>query len=395
MAVGTPFHARTSELCKSMDWRHWSGYLAASSYDDFVQPEYAAIRNAAAFIDVSPLFKYRVSGPDATALVDRVFTRPAASCDVLQAIYTPWCDAAGHIIQEGTVFRLAEDVWQVNAAEPALRWLALNATGLDLRLDDRSATIGTLAVQGPRSRDVLAAAVGDQVESLKFFRLARGDVAGVPVLISRTGYTGDLGYEVWMEADHAVRVWDALMEAGEPWGGRACGLLAMDIARVEAGFVLINVDYVSADVARIPSHLISPYELGMGWAVKLEGGRFVGRDALARNRDNGVGRALVGLAIDWEPLERIHAEAGLMPDLPLQACRESIPVYAGDRWVGRATTRVWSTLLKKYIAIATVESAHSAPGSRVEMEITVDFRRRRAPARVVKLPHFRPDRLRG
>jgi len=395
MASQTPFHSRTAPLNKQHNWRQWSGYLAAGVYDDFVQPEYNAIRNKAALIDVSPLYKHRVLGPDATALVQRVFTRDMHKCDVLQAVYTPWCDADGQVMQEGTVFRHAEDDSQVYAAEPLMRWLLLNSAGLDVEVMDYSESVAALALQGPTSRDVLASCFDGDVRELKFFRMARGSIEGVSTTISRTGYTGDLGYELWMPADRGLEVWDAIMRAGKPWGVTPCGILAMDVARVEAGFVLLDVDYIGAEHALIPEHAMSPYELGMGWAVKLDKGAFIGRDVLAARRDRGVSRRVVGLQVDWEPLEQIYGRVDLMPDLPLIACREPVPVYGEGRYAGRATTRCWSTLLKKYVAIATVEARYADPGTMVEMEVTVNFRRQRVAARISDLAHFRPDRLRA
>ena len=394
MAIGTPFHPRTAPLNKSLNWRQWSGYFSAGCYDDFVQPEYAAIRNKAAMIDVSPLYKYWVTGPDAIRLIQRVFTRDMTKCDVLQAVYTPWCDSHGKVMQEGTVFRLDENEYQVNAAEPALRWLQLNSVGLDVVLEDRSERIAALALQGPTSRDILKEVFEGEIDDLKFFRIRRGTVGGAPVTVSRTGYTGDLGYELWAAAADALAVWDALLDGGAPRGATPCGILAMDVARVEAGFILIDVDYTSAERALIPEHNASPYELGLGWAVKLDKGSFVGRDALIREREQGTTRRLVGIRVDWEPLEEVHAAENLMPDLPLLACREPVPVYVGGEQVGRVTTRCWSTLLKKFIGLATVDAAHAAPGTEIEMEVTVNFRRRRVAATVVQLPHFRPPRLR-
>jgi len=395
MSTGTPFYPRTGPLNKQLNWRQWSGYLAAGCYDDFVQPEYNAIRNKAALIDVSPLYKHGVSGPGATALVQRVFTRDIHKCAVMQAIYTPWCDSAGKVMQEGTVFRLADDVYQVNAAEPLMRWLRINAAGLDVDIVDQSDAVAALALQGPTSRDVLAACFEGDAATLPFFHITEGSIGGAPVTVSRTGYTGDLGYELWVPAEQAVSVWDALIERGSPWGITPCGILAMDIARVEAGFVLLDVDYIGAEHALIPEHAVSPYELSMGWAVKLDKGPFVGREALTAERGRGSARRVVGLEVDWEPIEQIHARANLMPDLPLITCREPVPVYREGRQVGRVTTRCWSTLLKKYVAIATVEARCADPGTAVEMEVTVNFRRERVAGRITELAHFRPERLRA
>jgi aminomethyltransferase len=398
MPQPTPFHPRTSELCESFDWRHWAGYCCVSSYREFVQPEYAAIRHSAALIDVSPLYTYRVEGPQAAAFLDRVITHHAAKTAVGQAIYTPWCDADGKVRQEGTVFRLGEDRFQVNAVEPVYAWLRLNAGGLDAEIADDSRRLAALALQGPHSRDVLKAAARQaDLESLGFFRLTRGSIAGAEVTISRTGYTGDLGYELWMEAEAALDVWDALIAHGEPLHVKPCGLVAMDVARVEAGFVLLGVDYVSSETALVEADKSSPYELGLGWAVKLGKGPFVGRRALKEEKERGSAWRLVGLEIDWDPLEKLYLDVGLMPDLPHAVDRRPVPVYAGisGPQVGQATSRVWSTLLKKYVALATVEASYGAPGTELAMEVTVRYSRRQAPARVVKTPFYRPERMRS
>ncbi len=395
MAVGTPFHPRTSVLNKSLNWRHWSGYFSAGCYDDFVQPEYAAIRNKAALIDVSPLYKYWVEGTGATDLIQRVFTRDITKCSPMQAIYTPWCDSDGKVMQEGTVFRLDTNVYQVNAAEPAMRWLQLNSEGLAVTISDRSAPVAALALQGPTSRKILNECFKGDASGLRFFHLAEGTIGGMPVTISRTGYTGDLGYEIWISADCAITVWDTLLDVGRRLGITPCGILAMDVARVEAGFILIDVDYISAERALIPEHRASPYELGLGWAVDFDKEDFVGREALVAESERGSVRSVVGICIDWEPLDDIHAGDNLMPDLPQLACREPVPVYAGKDQVGRVTTRCWSTLLKKYIGIATVQARYASYGTAVEMELTVNFRRERVPAEMVQLPHFRPERMRA
>lgn len=395
MPIGTPFQARTDPLCTSRNWRPWSGHFVAGSYGDFVQPEYAAIRHSAALIDVSPLYKYAVEGPQAAELVDRVITQAAARMQSGQVVYTPWCDADGKVRQEGTVFRHFDGSFQLNAAEPALGWLELNATGLDARIRDRSSRVAALSLQGPLSRDVLRAAGVAGIEDLRFFRLIDAEIDETPIRVSRTGYTGDLGFEIWLPAGAAVRIWDALMQAGEPWHITPCGLAAMDIARLETGFILINVDYVSAEIARLEADKVSPYEIGLGWTVQLDKGPFIGRAALAALAKRPAPRSIAGLVVDWEPLEKIHLDADLMPDLPLATCREPVPVYAAGRQIGYVTTRVWSTLLKKYIALATLESAWTRAGREVWMEITVHHQRRRVPARVVKTPFFRPERMRA
>jgi aminomethyltransferase len=234
--------------------------------------------------------------------------------------------------------------------------------------------------------------------ALRFFRLASGSLGGVPVVISRTGYTGDLGYEIWTEAEHALRVWDTLVASGRPHGLTPCGLIAMDMARIEAGFVLLDVDYIGSERALIPSQFSSPYELGLGWAVHLEKESFVGRQALAdERRERGRREAwrLVGLEIPWGTLEALFDEVGLMPELPDTPWRMTVPIYADGHQIGRATSGGWSTLLKKYIALASVEMRYAEPGTEVGMEITVDYLRKQVPAGVCELPFYRPARLRA
>ena len=396
MAIGTPFHARTEPLCHSYDWRQWSGYLTVSSYNDFVQPEYAAIRNSAALIDVSPLYKYWVSGRDAAALVDRVITQHAAAMSVGQVVYSPWCDPDGAVRQEGAVFRLADDSFKITAAEPMFYWLQTNAVGFQVEIADRSTEVAALSLQGPHSRAILSDVCGPAVNDLGYFRCMETAAGSVPMTISRTGYTGDLGYEIWLPAEQALPVWDLLMQAGDRWQITPCGMLAMDIARVEAGFILIGADYTSAEGGHIPDDRVSPYELGLGWTVKLDKGPFIGRKALAAEKERGPRRRLVGLRLDWDPLEEAHMAADLMPDLPMTVCRESVPVYSSDgSHAGRASSRVWSRLIKKYVVIATLDAEQATVGNRVEMEVTVNYRRERVVAEVVKLPFFRPERMRA
>jgi glycine cleavage system T protein (aminomethyltransferase) len=397
MAIGTAFHDRTAALCQSHEWRQWSGFVVASSYNEFAAPEYAAIRHAAALIDVSPLYKTWVTGREATALMNRIFTQNLSKVAVGRVVYTPWCDPDGMVRQEGTVFRLGEDAYQVCSAEPSIGWISRNAVGFDVVIRDRTDDIAALALQGPNARKVLEAVSNVPVTDLKFFRFAEGSIDGVPVTVSRTGYTGDLGYEIWLPAERAVRVWDALMEGGAPLHVTPCGLAAMDIARVEAGFVLINVDYISSETAKLKHHKLSPFELGLSWAVKLDkGGRFNGKQALEREKSSGSRRFVVGIEIGWGPLEEAYAEAGVMPDLPTMPCREPVPIYeSGGRQIGRVTTRVWSTMLKKYVGLATVEAAYSAPGTRVAMEITVDYHRKKVAAVIAKTPFWRPERMRA
>ncbi|HXF95141.1 MAG TPA: aminomethyltransferase family protein, partial [Gemmatimonadales bacterium] len=320
----TPFHPRTAPLCQGRNWRRWAGYVVASSYELAHDREYHAIRSAAALFDVSPLYKYLVTGPDAARLLDRVVTRDVARCRVGQVMYTPWCDPDGKQIDDGTVSRLGEETFRLTAAEPNLRWLHLNATGLRVTIQDVSDRIAALALQGPASREVLRQVLDADVDGLKYFRVATGTLAGTPVTVSRTGYTGDLGYEIWLDPEAALAVWDEVVRAGEPYGLVPAGMLALDVARIEAGLILLDVDYVSAHRALIEAQKSSPFELNLAWTVALTKPRFVGRGALAREAARGPAWRLVGVEVDWTSLERLYLEAGLAPRLPTTAWRTSV-----------------------------------------------------------------------
>ena len=391
----TPFHARTAALCASHDWRRWAGYVVASSYALSHEREYHAIRSSAALLDISPLYKYRVQGRDAARLLDRIMTRDVAGSSVGQVLYTPWCDAAGKVLDDGTVARLEEDAFRVTAADPNLRWLKNNASGLDVTIDDVSESTVALALQGPSSRIILQQLTDTDLSKLKYFRITAARLRGITVTISRTGYTGDLGYEIWMEADKALAVWDALMEAGAPHGITPTGMLALDLARIEAGLMLIDVDYVPARKALIETQTSSPFELDLAWTVNLDKERFVGRSALARELARGVDWRFVGIELEWEALERLYAELKLSPRLPHAAWRASVPLYDGAEQVGYATSGAWSPILKRYIVLAHVRSRFGAPGTRLDMEVTVEHRRKRATARVVQKPFFDPERKRA
>ncbi|MDQ5850082.1 MAG: aminomethyltransferase family protein [Pseudomonadota bacterium] len=375
----------------SHSWRRWAGHIVASSYELSHEREYHAIRAAAALFDVSPLYKYRVRGPDAARLLDRVVTRHVAKMAAGQVIYTPWCNAAGKVIDDGTVARLDETTFRMTSADPGLRWLEDNALGLDVEVEDVSDAIAALSLQGPMARAILEQLGSPQ---LKYFRLAGATLRGIPVTVSRTGYTGDLGYEIWVSRNQALPLWDALMEVGIAYGLMPAGMLALDVARIEAGLMLIDVDYVSARKALIESQTSSPYELDLAWAVNLDKENFVGKDALAAEAARGPQWQFVGIEIDWNAFERLFLEQGLAPKVPQAAWRTSVPLYAGAEQAGYATSGGWSPLLKKYIALAHLRSPWSKPGTALEMEITVEHRRKRAAARVVKKPFFDPERKR-
>jgi aminomethyltransferase len=396
MSVGSAFDERTLELNVRRQWREWSGVFSSSAYAPHIDVEYNAIRNAAALIDVSPLFKYRVSGPDADRLVDRVITRDAAAVKPGRVIYTPWCDSGGRVIDDGTLMRLDDGTWRWTAAEGQLRWLRLNARGLDVEIEDQTDDLAALALQGPLSRDVLEAVAQTSLADLRYFGHRQLTVGGAVVDVSRTGYTGDLGYELWIPVAHALAVWDALMESGTAYAIRPAGILALDVARVEAGLIMAGVDYTSSAHALIPEQSYSPYELGLGGLVTLDKDvPFVGRAALRREQERGgPPRRLVGLDLDWADLERLYGKHALSPTLSANAWREEIPIYDFGEQVGRATSGSWSLVLKKNLAIGTVAADSADLGTELEMEWSVEGERGRIGAEVVALPFFDPPRKR-
>ena len=393
MPVGTAFHERTFQLCESLNDREWSGYYAVSSYEPHHEHEYNAIRNASALIDISPLFKYRLTGRDATRLVDRIITRDMRKVSVGQVIYTPWCDEQGKVIDDGTVSRLEENVYRWTAADPSLRWFTQNATGMEVNIEDISESVAALALQGPTSGRLLKSIVEDaDIENLKYFRVTRGAIAGVPVDISRTGYTGDLGYEIWAPSDSAVRVWDVLMESGRAFDIHPAGMLALDVARIEAGLLLIDIDFNSSKKALIEDQKYTPYEMGLGRLVHLSKNRFVGQSALVAEQKVGHAREIVGLEIDWPEVEMHYESVGLPPAVSPIASRVAVPIYKQGIHVGKATSSTWSPTLKRMIALATVRRDCTKPGTKLQFEITVEAKRHLVTARVVKTPFFNPRR---
>jgi len=393
MPIGTAFHERTFPLCESLNYREWSGYYAVSAYEPHHEHEYNAIRNAAALIDISPLFKYRLTGPDATRLVDRVITRDMGKVSVGQVIYTPWCDEEGKVIDDGTVSRLEENTYRWTAADPSLRWFTQNAVGMDVQIEDISESVAALALQGPTSGRLLKSLVaGANIENLKYFRVTKGTIADVPVEISRTGYTGDLGYEIWVTASHAVGIWDALMDQGRAFDIHPAGMLALDVARIEAGLLLIDIDFNSSKKALIEEQKYSPFEMGLGRLVNLDKGRFVGQAALRDEQKRGHAREIVGLAVDWTEVEKLYEDVGLPPAISAIASRVAVPVYKDGAQVGKATSSTWSPTLKRMIALATVKREHSTPGTRLQFEITIESVRHRVGAVVTKTPFFNPKR---
>lgn len=421
----TPFYTRQAPLCESYQWRNWSGYLAPLRYQPTHEREYFAVRDAAGLLDISPLFKYEVQGPDALPLVNRIMTRDFARCRVGQVMYSPWCDEAGKLIHDGNVVRLGESHFRITAADPCLRWFEDCGIGMDVHVRDVSQQIAALALQGPKSRAILREVVqGVDWDGLGYFRAATGrmvDAHGAfPLTVTRTGYTGDLGYELWLDTKagtdtvpdtvpdtgRAERLWDALMAAGRAHNMLPIGLDALDMLRIEAGLLLIETDYVSAPHALLESQKSSPFEAGLGWAVALDKESFVGQRALQAERRRGSDWRFVGLQVEWFELERLFNPVGLRPGVVGQpASRAPVPIYDPESGaqIGQATSHVFSPLLKTYLALGTIrtdagihmsdtagDTVGGTVGGTVGLEMTVEFRREVARARVVEMPFYAP-----
>jgi aminomethyltransferase len=396
MSMGTAFYGRESELNTKLAWGEWAGYYAAAAYADFHDIEYNAIREAAALIDVSPLYKYVISGPDAGRLLDRVVTRDMSKLRVDQVYYTPWCDEEGKVVDDGTVTRLTESSYRVTAADPSYRWFRQNATRLDVDIQDVTETVAGLALQGKLSREVLEAATRQDWKEVKYFRRRRSEIAGVEVDVTRTGYTGDRGYELWIPTDGAVEVWDLLVSAGRDFGLHPAGIRALDVSRVEAGLILIEVEYTSARHATAPEQRYSPYEIGLGRLVDLgKQAEFVGKGALqAEAAAGGPVRRLVGVELDWDGIEAMYAKHGLAPAVSPLVHRDPVPAYREGRQVGRVTSLCWGPTIKKMVGLASIDRSLEATGTRISVEWTVEGERGKVGASVVPTPFLDLERKR-
>lgn len=396
MPIPTPFHPRTAALCTSMFWKDWAGYHAVRSYDTSHEREYFALRNGAGLIDVSPLFKYELRGPGAAALLSRVTVRDVRKLAVGRMTYLCWCDDDGKILDDGTVGRLDDQHFRLTAAEPALAWLHRFAPAYDVTIEDTSEQLAALSLQGPTARAALARVCDDPLPGLPYFGVTRARLRGHDAWISRTGYTGDLGFEIWVDREHALAVYDAIMAIALDHRVIPVGLDAMDVTRIEAGFIMNGVDYFGAHHCLVESRKSTPYELGLGWTVKLDREPFVGQAALRAERARGPAWHTVGLRYDWDDYEALFARFGLPPHVPGAAWRDGVPIYDDHgRQVGRATSGAWSPLLKANLALASVRPGHHAVGTRLRIEVTVEYERHQVAATVVKTPFFDPKRKRS
>lgn len=378
----TPFHERTRALSQVESFVPWAGYTTVDVFTT-VEHEYFAIRNATTLYDLTPMVKYRIAGPDAARYLNRLVTRDVAKLRVNRVSYCVWCNDAGHIIDDGTVFRMADDEFRLCTAEWQLDWLLASAVGFNVEIEEITSEVAALAVQGPTSCAVLKRLGLAGVERLKPFEFGRFTTGGLELMVSRTGFTGDLGYEVWVDPARALALWDALMEAGRQRGIRAVGSRALNIARIEAGFLMPKIDFHSAEASIRLNTGRSPLELGLGWLVDFEKGHFTGRRALLSQQRRGLERQLVGLDVD-----------GNKPAVNslLYSDRD------GQHEIGSISSAIWSPTCKRNIALAMVDAPHFAVGSTVWAEIYLSrelvWERRMRRARVVEKPFFAPERRR-
>jgi aminomethyltransferase len=395
----TPFHSRTAALNEGQRWEDWEGFLAATMYGLDPLMEYNAIRLGCGLFDVSPLHKYEVRGRDAKAFLQRMVVRNLAPSRPGRGFYTVWCDDDGKVVDDGAVFHIGDDHLRLTSTLSSLEWLADNASGFEVTIEDASEEVVGVAVQGPTSRDLLQKLTSADLSALKFWHCTETDVAGAPCLVSRSGYTGDLGFEIFLRPGDAERVWDAAMDLAPDYQMRPCGLVALDMTRIEAGLLQIDAEFISAKRTLFEVQKSSPLELGVGWMCKLDGDFFVGRDALLAEKANGSSRwSTVGIDLDVTALERCFREYDMPLHLPVQSWVEPVPIYADEpqeHLIGRGTSGMWSPLLKRYIVIARVPPRHAALGSRFFIEEMIEARSFSIPARVVDMPFFDPPRKRA
>ena len=391
----TPFHPRLRAHSTSFDWKEWAGYAAPCTYAPHTEAEFFALRSTAGLLDVTPLYKYDVYGPDAGAFLARVWTRDISKIGVGRVVYSAMCDESGHMLDDGTVARIGPDHFRCTSSEPWFAWFLKHSRGFEVRIEDTTDSICGLALQGPRARTILRGITAFDMDRMRFFRIRATTIAGLPVWISRTGYTGDLGYEIFCENAHALGLWDAIMQAGKPHGLIPIGLNALDVARIEAGFVLQGVDYISAKSCLVDALKSTPDDAGLGWTVDLDRDYFVGQQAIRTERKRGSVWDLVGLDISWEGLEELYAEYEIPPHLAPEACRTAVPVYNWDgEQVGQATSTTWSPTVKRYLALAQVRRPYNEIGRDLYVEHTPMFERRKVQATVVEKPFFDPPRKR-
>jgi aminomethyltransferase len=392
----TPFHQRTSALNETHLWSHWSGHLAADRYQMSDKFEYFAVRNAAGIFDTSPLFKYRITGKDAETFLSGVLARDIRACPPGNAQYTCWLDDRGFVIEDGVILRPTRDEFVLTCAEPNHAYFADRIGRLDVSMEDVSHGIGALAFQGPRSRNLLKRLV-PQMEHIPYFGVAKGEIGGAGVTVSRTGYSGDLGYEIWIDSTDALHVWDTLWDSIDGHGVLPFGLAALYMLRIEAGLLLLDADFDSSRFAWNDAHRSTPIELGWAWMfrdLKTDDRAFIGRKALEMEIADKTSRwAMRGLVVDWRDYDRVYDEAGVIPPKDHTPIVEDWLLYDDDyQQLGYATSFMYSPMLQRHIAIARVRPDVAGFGTKVNLELTVDHHYQLVAAHVARLPLYNPER---
>ncbi len=390
----TAFYSRQLDLCESMDWTRWSGYYAPQSYQLHHENEYHSIRTAAGLIDISPLFKITITGPDSLTLLNRIVVRDLSKLKENRVAYVVWCDPDGFVLGDGVVMRQDADTYFFMCHDPTFGWLQKHATHLNVSIRDETELLAGLSLQGPHSAKILSHAGVKNLSGLKYFGATHTNINGTPTWISRSGFTGDLGYELWFPSNQALNVWDTLMESGSEYALRAAGLKALDVCRIEAGLLQHGVDFQNASHVLVRSQKSTPYDLGLDWMVHLDRDPFVGQAELRNLQKSRY--TMVGLDIDWIQTRDLYESRGLPPALPVEAWSMSVPLYrdhARQHQVGYATSGTWSPILKRYIALATIETSYASDSVRIEL--AVEHARQCVDARIVEPRFYDPPHKRA
>ena len=378
----TPFHKRTSEHCYANDWYRWGGYKVAKEYSS-TELEYTAMRNTAGVIDITPMHKYEIKGKDAKKFINKLITKNITNIQSNQVAYGIWCNEDGMVIDDGTIFCLNENHYRIFCAERNLNWFCDTATGFNVTIEDISSSIAALAFQGPLSCKILNLLKVENIENLKPFHFDNYKLENQNVTISRTGFSGDLGYEIWCDPSQAIDVWDSLFKFNRDYKVLAAGMNSLEMVRIEAGFIQPNADFMSAEQALRPNRMRNPYELGLGWLVNLDKEYFTGKQALIRHKEKGPEKKLVGLDVEGD---KPAVGSVLYDNIKKNQAKE----------IGIVTAAMWSPVLKSNIAIGFVNKEYYKLGSNVYAEIyhpeELDYRKIWAECKVVKKQFFNNPR---
>ena len=366
----TPFHEKTREKCYAHDWHRWAGYKAVKQYTS-AELEYTALRNTAGVIDITPMHKYSVQGKDAKKFINKLVTRQIENIQPNQVVYALWCNEDGFLVDDGTIFCIDDNNFRICSGERNLNWFEDTAIGYDVTIEDISHSIAALAFQGPLSCKILHMLKAKNIENLKPFCFDQFTISNHEIAISRTGFSGDLGYELWCDPSQAHDIWDALFSFNKDYKILAAGLDALDMVRIEAGFIVVNADLIAAEHALRPNRMRTPYELGLAWMVNLDKEFFTGKEALIKQKNKGVEKKLIGLDVQG--------------DKPAVG---SVLYDGSKKEIGIVTAAMWSPTLKSNIAMGYVDKEYIKIGSKILAEIyhpeELEYRKIWAQCKVVK-----------